>query len=82
MDHCKFSTDPEGNITAGRGKLDDYGFWEFPCAECAERANNRAKREKEVMDILLRLRRELIRIGYSSSQGGVVHHIDQFIGKK
>jgi hypothetical protein len=35
---CKFSTGIHDGITAGQGKLDFYGFWEFPCPECATKA--------------------------------------------
>jgi hypothetical protein len=41
MAHCSFSTGIDGKITAGRGALDDYGFWEFPCEPCATRAQER-----------------------------------------
>jgi len=27
-----------GAITAGQGNLDEYGYWEIPCHECAEKA--------------------------------------------
>lgn len=37
--HCSFSTGIDGSITAGRGQLDDNGYWEFPCEDCARRAN-------------------------------------------
>lgn len=33
---CGFSTGITGELTAGRGRLDDLGFWEFPCDECVE----------------------------------------------
>jgi len=26
-----------GQITFGRGRLDNNGYWEIPCRECAER---------------------------------------------
>lgn len=26
----------EETLTYGRGKLDDYGYWEFPCRICAK----------------------------------------------
>lgn len=34
---CGFSTGICGNITAGTGKLSDYGYWEFPCYICPKR---------------------------------------------
>lgn len=34
---CSFSTGIDGSVTAGRGKLDDNGFWEHPCPSCADR---------------------------------------------
>jgi len=41
VDHskCCFSTGICGSITAGQGKLDENGYWEFPCPECAIKAN-------------------------------------------
>ena len=38
---CFFSTSIAGHVTAGRGKLEWTGEWEFPCQECAERLNRR-----------------------------------------
>ncbi len=32
---CGVSSDMEGHFTFGRGKLDDYGYWEHPCHPCA-----------------------------------------------
>lgn len=32
---CKISSGICGRLTFGSGELDDYGYWEFPCAECA-----------------------------------------------
>lgn len=36
MDHskCSYSTGICGSDTAGQGKLDENGYWEFPCARC------------------------------------------------
>jgi hypothetical protein len=31
---CKFSTGIDGGLTAGQGKLDEYGFWEIACPKC------------------------------------------------
>lgn len=41
QDHsgCQYSTGICGSITAGRGKLDENGYFEFPCASCARIAN-------------------------------------------
>lgn len=34
---CKSSISiDEETLTFGTGELDDYGFWEFPCQECAD----------------------------------------------
>ncbi len=33
---CGTSTGICGRITFGSGYLDDYGYWEYPCRECAE----------------------------------------------
>ena len=32
---CKFSHDLNDVLTVGQGHLDDYGYWEFPCVDCA-----------------------------------------------
>jgi hypothetical protein len=32
---CCVSTDICENPTFGQGELDDFGFWEFPCEQCA-----------------------------------------------
>lgn len=32
---CRASTGICDNITAGQGKLDENGYWEIPCPECA-----------------------------------------------
>lgn len=34
---CNVSTGIHGGLTFGRGRLDDYGYWQFPCHECARR---------------------------------------------
>ena len=36
---CSFSSWLDGSMTAGTGKLDEYGYWEFPCAACIQAAN-------------------------------------------
>jgi hypothetical protein len=36
---CNFSTGIDEQLTAGQGKLDENGFWEFPCPECEDRMN-------------------------------------------
>jgi hypothetical protein len=33
---CKTSTGIDGSITRGTGKLDDFGYWEFPCGHTAQ----------------------------------------------
>jgi len=38
--HCKISTGIHEGLTFGKGELDDMGYWEFPCNECA-RENER-----------------------------------------
>ncbi|HUI92398.1 MAG TPA: hypothetical protein VLX68_09155 [Chitinivibrionales bacterium] len=32
---CCTSHGSHGNVAHGSGKLDDHGYWEFPCYECA-----------------------------------------------
>ncbi len=32
---CEVSTAISGHLTFGRGNLDEMGFWETPCHECA-----------------------------------------------
>lgn len=32
---CGASSAMDESITFGSGELDDYGYWEFPCALCA-----------------------------------------------
>jgi hypothetical protein len=32
---CKASTNINEDPSFGTGELDDYGFWEYPCYECA-----------------------------------------------
>jgi hypothetical protein len=32
---CGTSTGICGSLTCGSGKLDDFGYWEFPCYPCA-----------------------------------------------
>jgi len=44
---CSFSTDIAGNVTAGRGKLDWYGEWQYPCEECREELDRRLKEKEE-----------------------------------
>jgi len=44
---CSFSTDIAGNVTAGRGKLDKYGEWQYPCEECREELERRLKEKDE-----------------------------------
>ena len=34
-DKCKTSTTIYEALSFGKGRLDDYGFWQYPCAECA-----------------------------------------------
>lgn len=33
--HCSTSTGIHEGLTFGWGELDDYGYWEHPCAICA-----------------------------------------------
>ena len=33
-DKCKISRDISGELTAGQGCIDEYGFFEFPCEIC------------------------------------------------
>lgn len=47
MSHCSFSTGIDGSLTAGRGKLSDNGYWQFPCEDCATRANYREQQDRE-----------------------------------
>ena len=32
---CLYSTSIAGHLTAGQGKLDEYGHFEIPCIDCA-----------------------------------------------
>lgn len=32
---CAISTGIHEGLTFGHGKLDDYGYWQYPCATCA-----------------------------------------------
>lgn len=32
---CSVSTEIMGHTSFGRGELDDFGYWEFPCGICA-----------------------------------------------
>ncbi len=32
---CHISTGIHGGLTFGNGELDEHGFWEKPCHECA-----------------------------------------------
>ena len=34
--NCKVSTGICGSLTFGTGELDNYGYWEKPCLECAK----------------------------------------------
>ena len=34
-DKCCTSNGIQGDVTHGSGKLDNHGYWEFPCYECA-----------------------------------------------
>ena len=34
---CGFSTGIHGYLTVGHGELDEHGFWEHGCVECARR---------------------------------------------
>jgi len=33
--HCHVSTGIHDGLTFGTGKLDEHGFWDRPCYECA-----------------------------------------------
>jgi hypothetical protein len=33
---CSISTGIDESLTFGRGRLDDYGFWQIPCGICAQ----------------------------------------------
>ena len=33
---CRASTGIHDGMTFGSGKLDHYGYWQFPCRPCAE----------------------------------------------
>jgi hypothetical protein len=45
---CCTSTGIDGGLTFGQGKLDEYGYWQYPCEICAEDWENRRADEKEV----------------------------------
>jgi len=34
--NCGVTTNIADEISCGTGKLDDYGFWEFPCEKCTK----------------------------------------------
>lgn len=34
---CKISIGIHGGYTFGEGELDDNGYWQFPCEECARK---------------------------------------------
>ena len=34
-ENCQVSTGIHGVTTVGQGSLDFYGFWEYPCYQCA-----------------------------------------------
>ncbi len=38
---CSVSTAISGHLTFGRGEVDEFGFWEIPCHECARDYENR-----------------------------------------
>lgn len=48
---CSTSTGIHEGLTFGWGKLDEYGYWEFPCQVCADHWNN--VRQKEVLEEIL-----------------------------
>lgn len=38
---CGSSTGIHGGLTFGHGRLDEHGFWEFPCRVCAAAFDDR-----------------------------------------
>ena len=34
---CNWSSGIHGGLTVGQGKLDSYGYWEYPCNVCARK---------------------------------------------
>lgn len=47
MKRCNVSTGIHGDLTFGKGELDDYGYWEKPCPICARKAEKRNKVKKD-----------------------------------
>jgi len=43
---CKISTGIHNGYTFGSGKLDDYGYWKFPCYECARKWEEKYPEDK------------------------------------
>lgn len=44
---CACSTGIHEGLTFGHGRLDEYGYWEFPCAICARVWDEKREQTKE-----------------------------------
>lgn len=64
---CCASSGFSGEITYGSGRLDPYGYWQFPCRECAADFDSRKEQIKE------EIRQELL------SQGQFPLDVAQYI---
>ena len=49
LDHdlCRFSTGVSLQTTAGQGKLDSWGHFEYPCEKCAKEMELKLQSKKE-----------------------------------
>lgn len=47
--NCCSSTGIHEGMTFGHGRLDEYGFWEFPCRTCAKEWD--ANKEQRISDL-------------------------------
>lgn len=51
---CACSTGIHEGLTYGSGELDDYGYWEFPCWECARNGDilNKNTLKEEILKLI------------------------------
>ena len=47
---CSTSTGIHDGLTFGRGRLDEYGYWEFPCRICAKEFDDKLEERKKEFD--------------------------------
>ena len=62
---CGCSTGIHEGLTFGRGKLDEHGYWEFPCRICAEAAD--ARMDIERAELVAEQVRRYRSIGFSEA---------------